>query len=204
MPPSPDAVASSPRVRAKRQRRREEILHAALRAFRQKGFHGTTLDDIADYLGVRKTALYHYFPDKEAILWACHQESLAELDRIISGARRLETASQQLAHVIREHVRVMTDTLEGSPLAFEITAFSPERQRKIIAARDRYERAVRKMITRGIEDGEFRPVDVKIAVFAILGSINWIARWYDPDGALKADELGRQFAAHLVGGLTCG
>ncbi len=153
---------------------------------------------------MRKTALYHYFPDKEAILWACHQESLAELDRIISGARRLDRASQQLAHVIREHVRVMTDTLEGSPLAFEITAFSPERQQKIIAARDRYERAVRRMITRGIEDGEFRPVDVKIAVFAILGSINWIARWYDPDGALKADELGRQFAAHLVGGLTCG
>jgi hypothetical protein len=98
----------------------------------------------------------------------------------------------------------MTDTLEGSPLAFEVTAFSPDRQRTIIAARDRYERAVRKMIARGIEDGEFRPVDVKIAVFAILGSINWIARWYDPDGTLKADELGRQFATHLVGGLTCG
>ena len=153
---------------------------------------------------MRKTALYHYFPDKEAILWACHQESLAELDRIINGARRLETASQQLAHVIREHVRVMTDTLEGSPLAFEITAFSPERQRKIIAARDRYERAVRRMITRGIEDGEFRPVDVKIAVFAILGSINWIARWYNPEGSLRAAELGAQFADHLVGGLTCG
>jgi TetR/AcrR family transcriptional regulator len=204
IPSSPNAVASSPRVRAKRQRRRQEILHAALRAFRRKGFHGTTLDDIAEYLGVRKTALYHYFPDKEAILWACHQESLAELDRIIKGARRLDSAGEQLAFVIREHVRVMTDTLEGSPLAFEVTAFSSDRQRTIIAARDRYERAVRKMIARGIEDGEFRSVDVKITVFAILGSINWIARWYDPEGALKADELGRQFAAHLVGGLTCG
>ncbi len=201
---SPAPVAPSPRIREKRRRRRAEILHAALRAFKQKGFHATTLEDIAEHLGLRKTALYHYFPDKEAILWACHQESLAELERIIRGARRLDTASDQLGYVIREHVRVMTDTLEGSPLAFEVTAFSPERQKTIIAARDRYERAVRRILTRGIGDGEFRQVDVKIAVFAILGSINWIARWYNPEGTLHADELGHQFADHLVGGLTCG
>jgi len=98
----------------------------------------------------------------------------------------------------------MTDTLEGSPLAFEVGAFSPERQSTIIAARDRYERAVRRIIARGITDGEFRDVDAKIAVFAILGSINWIARWYRPEGSLHATELGSQFAEHLVGGLTCG
>ena len=78
-------LTPSPRIRAKRDRRRKEILHAALRAFREKGYHGTTLDDIAERFGVGKTALYHYFPDKEAILYACHQESLAELDRIIRG-----------------------------------------------------------------------------------------------------------------------
>jgi AcrR family transcriptional regulator len=178
-------------------------LHAALRAFREKGYYATTLDDIAEHVGVRKTALYHYFPDKEAILWECHQESLAELARIIRGTRKLDTASEQLAFVIQEHVRVMTDTLEGSPLAFEVGAFSPERQQQIIAARDKYERAVRRIIERGIDDGEFRAVDAKIAVFAILGSINWIARWYRPEGSLHAEELGQQFAEHLVGGLTC-
>ncbi len=202
--PQPAPSARSPHVREKRQRRREEILHAALRAFREKGFHATTLDDIAERLGLRKTALYHYFPDKEAILWECHQESLAELKRIIAGARALDTATEQLGYVIREHVRVMTDMLEGSPLAFEVTAFAPERQRAIIAARDAYERAVRRIIAQGIDDGEFRTVDVKIAVFAILGSINWIARWYNPEGSLRAGELGTQFADHLVGGLTCG
>ena len=197
-------ASRSPHVREKRRRRREQILHAALRAFREKGFHATTLDDIAEHLGLRKTALYHYFPDKESILWECHQESLTELGRIIKGAKELETATEQLAYVIREHVRVMTDTLEGSPLAFEVGAFSPDRQREIIAARDKYERAVRRIIARGITDGEFRSVDVKTAVFAILGSINWIARWYRPEGSLHAEELGRQFADHLVGGLTCG
>ncbi len=204
----PAATAASPtpsaRVREKRDRRRKEILHAALRAFREKGYHGTTLDDIAERFGVRKTALYHYFPDKEAILYACHQESLAELDRIIAGARALDTAIDRLAYVIREHVRVMTETLEGSPLAFEVTALSAERQHDVIAGRDRYERALRRIIAQGVADHEFRQLNPKIAVFAILGAINWIARWYRPEGALQSEELGREFAEHLVGGLTCG
>jgi TetR/AcrR family transcriptional regulator len=194
----------SPHVRQKRQRRRAEILHAALRAFRENGYHATTLDDIAEHLGVRKTALYHYFPDKEAILYECHRESLGEIERMMKAARKLDTASERLAYVIREHVRIMTETLEGSPLAFEVTAFSPERASEIIAARDRYERWLRRIIDQGIEDGEFREVDAKIAVFAVLGAINWIARWYRPEGAIHAPELGREFAEHLVGGLTCG
>jgi AcrR family transcriptional regulator len=198
-------TTTSPRVREKRQRRRTEILHAALRAFRENGYYATTLDDIAEDLGLRKTALYHYFPDKEAILYECHRESLAELDRLIGDARkRFHSATERLAHVIREHVRVMTETLEGSPLAFEVTALSPEHHNEVIAARDRYERGLRRIIQSGVKSREFRPVDSKIAVFAILGSINWIARWYRPEGSFHAPELGAEFADHLVGGLTCG
>lgn len=192
----------SPRVLEKRRRRRAEILHAALRAFRDRGYHATTLDDIAQRLGVRKTALYHYFPDKQSILHECHREASGELARILEAARRLETAREQLAHVIREHVRVMTETLEGSPLAFEVTAFSPERQQELMTARDAYERAVRRIIERGIRSGEFRRVDSKVAVFVILGAINWIARWFRPEGSLHAAELGEQYADHLVRGLV--
>jgi len=155
-------------------------------------------------LDVRKTALYHYFPDKEAILYECHRESLAEVDGFVKDARlRFTTASEQLSHIIREHVRVMTETLEGSPLAFEVTALSDERQKEIIRARDRYERGLRKIIEQGIRDGEFRSVNSKIAVFAILGAINWIARWYQPEGSIRTPELGTEFADQLVGGLTC-
>lgn len=201
--PSDPPAAGSPHVRAKRQRRRAEILHAALRAFREHGYHATTLEDIAARLGVRKTALYHYFPDKESLLYECHRESLAEINRLIKGVRKLDTASERLGYIIREHVRVMTETLEGSPLTFEVTALSPERQAEIIAARDRYERGLRKIIRDGIKAGEFRQVDAKIAAFAVLGAVNWIARWYRPEGSLHAPELGAQFAEHLVGGLAC-
>jgi AcrR family transcriptional regulator len=198
---SPDTP--SPHVREKRERRRTEILHAALRAFRENGYHSTTLEDIAEQLGVRKTALYHYFPDKESILYECHRESLAEIERIIAEAQGCcDTAGQRLAHLIREHVRVMTETLEGSPLAFEVPALSPDRRGEIVAARDKYENELRGLIVQGIEDGEFREVDPKIAVFAILGAINWIARWYRPEGAVHAAELGSRFADYLIGGLT--
>jgi TetR/AcrR family transcriptional regulator len=198
----PIAETGSPHVREKRRRRRAEILHAALRAFRDKGYHATTLDDIAMQVGVRKTALYHYFPDKQTMLHECHREASAELARIVREAGALETARQQLTHIIREHVRVMTETLEGSPLAFEVTAFSPDRQKELMAARDAYEGVVRRIIDRGIRNREFRKMDSKVAVFVILGAINWIARWYRPEGALHAAELGQQYAEHLLNGMA--
>jgi len=192
----------SAHVRAKRERRRDEILRAALQAFREHGFHRTTLDHIAERLGVRKTALYHYFPDKDAILHACHVDSLARLERLVVEARNLPTPPRQLRHVIVEHVRVVTDTLDGSPLAFEVTAMGEKHQAEILAGRDRYEREIRRIIESGIRDGSFRRVDAKVATFAVLGAINWVARWFRPEGALDAATIGAQFADQLVLGLA--
>ena len=201
MPQGYSGVHQSAHIQQKRQRRRDEILQAALDAFRERGYHATTLDHIALRLGVRKTALYHYFPDKEAILYECHRASLGELDRILRGTSRLKSVAERLRAVVREHVRIMIETLQGSPLAFEVTTLSPARQNEIISARDRYERRLRRMIEHGIKDGSFRAVDPKLATFAILGAINWIARWYRPEGKSQAPEVGTEFADHLVGGL---
>ena len=182
---------------------RNHLLETALRLFNEHGYHATTLEHIARRLGVRKTALYHYFADKEAILYACHRESLTQVHRHVEEARaQFATARDRLAHVIREHVRVMTDTLEGSTLAFEVTALAPAHQAEVIGSRDRYERALREIIEQGIAQGEFRPLDTKVPVFVILGAINWIARWYRPEGSLHAPELGAQFADHLINGLA--
>jgi len=201
MPPG-TLTTPSQHVREKRRRRRAEILHAALRAFRDKGYHATTLEDIADQLGVRKAALYHYFPDKEALLYDCHAAGLAEVHRHVAEARTQVSARERLAFLIREHVRVMTETLAGSSLAFEVSALSPAHRAEVIDARDRYEHALRDVIAQGIAAGEFHDVDPKIPVFAILGAINWIARWYRPEGSFHAAELGQQFADQLVGGLA--
>jgi TetR/AcrR family transcriptional regulator len=202
---APVSRPSSAHVRAKRRRRRTEILHSALRAFRVRGYHATTLEDIAAELGIRSAALYHYFPDKDAILYACHREGLAEVERILADAKaKYSTARDRLRYAIHEHVRVMTDTLEGSALALEVSALSPRRRAEVIAERDRYERALRDIVQEGVQRGEFRTVDTKLAIFAILGAINWIVRWYrpPPDGAVGAADLGAHFADHLVEGLS--
>jgi tetracycline repressor-like protein len=86
-------------------------------------------------------------------------------------------------------------------LAFEVSALSARRRAEVIAARDRYEQALRDIVRRGIAAGEFRAVDPKLAVFAILGAINWIARWYAPDGSVRSQELGAHFSDHLIRGL---
>lgn len=195
-------TTASPHIRRKRAQRRREILHAALATVREKGYHATTLDDIAERLGIRKAALYHYFPDKDSILYACHKESLAELDRMIEASESCcASPRERLAYLIREHVRVMTDELEGSPLAFEVSALSPDRRAEIVAGRDRYEAVLRELVADGVRAGELRRVDPKIAVFAILGAINWIARWYDPAGGAEAPALGDEFADLLIRGL---
>jgi len=196
------AQTASPHVRRKRARRRREILHAALATVRDRGYHATTLDDIAERLGIRKASLYHYFADKDAILYACHKESLAELDRMIEFSETCcPTPRDRLAYLIREHVRVMTEELEGSPLAFEVSALSPDRRAEIVAGRDRYEAVLRDLVALGAERGELRPVDPKLAVFGILGAINWIARWYDPEGGTDGAALGDAFADLLIKGL---
>lgn len=197
------ATAARPtaHLQRKRERRRQEIIHAALDAVRERGYHATTLDDIAARLGVRKTALYHYFPDKDAILLECHRRSLAELDRIVDRAATVEGVDERLRFLVREHVRIMTDTLEGSPLAFEVSALPAEARAEVIVGRDRFEAVLRSVVAQGIAGDVFRPVDPKIAVFAMLGAINWIARWYRPEGELHAPELGDAFADYLIGGL---
>jgi AcrR family transcriptional regulator len=189
---------------AKRRARREAILRAALRAFREKGYHATTLEDIARHVGVRPSALYHYFPDKETILYRCHRDALLELGALMRRASRsFGSPAERLRYLIRQHVGVMTETLQGSPLAFEVFALSPARRKRVLALRDRYEAFLRRTIEDGIAESAFRAVDSKSAALAILGAVNWIARWYRADGSLKPEELGNRFADLLIGGLLC-
>jgi AcrR family transcriptional regulator len=196
------STGDSPHVRARHERRRAEILRAALNAFRDRGYHATTLDDIVGPLGLRKTALYHYFPDKRSILLACHRDSIAQLERILAEAAAIPGTEARLAHLVREHVRVMTDALGGSPLAFEVSSLDPHEQAAIICARDRYEHALRDILALGMREGVFRPGDPKLAAFILLGALNGIARWYRPLGTYDADAIGDAFVHHLVLGLV--
>jgi len=181
---------------------REKILQESARVFNRRGYHGTTLDDIARALGVTKAALYYYVKSKEELLYQCHQ---ASLDIAIEGIRRAiakaSTADEQLRIALAYYIEGMTDQLTGTVVLLEEGALSPRRHRRVIERRDGYERMLRTLIEEGIAAGVFVPCDPKLVGFAILGAMNWIPKWYTPTGRCSAKEIAEAFAAYLVRGL---
>jgi hypothetical protein len=106
-----------------------------------------------------------------------------------------------LRRIIISFVHLMIDELRGTALTMDVQALSPSRRTKVIAKRDRFDRGIRRIIQDGIKTGVFRPADPKLVTFAILGSINWIPYWFDPQGEATSVEIGEEFAEHLISGL---
>ena len=186
----------------RRKKRIDEILASAIAAFRRDGYHGTSMEQIADQLLMTKGSLYYYFEDKEEILFAAHDRAL---DRILGDLeevrRRGGCACEQLENLATAHIRIMVEGFHGTALALEFGALSPKRLQRIVSKRDAYEAGVRALIERGEREGCFRPVDPKMSSMALLGAINWLARWYRPGGAMGAEEISRRFLDLFLGGL---
>jgi AcrR family transcriptional regulator len=157
---------------------------------------------IADALRLQKGSLYYYFRSKAEILFEAHDRSL---DHMLAVLERVEAdgggAPQQLRKLLREHACAMVDGFHGTALALELDALAPSDRATLIAKRDRYESGVRSIVARGVHDGDFRPVDGRLVGFAMLGTINWMARWYRPGGGVEAARLGDFFATLFLDGL---
>ncbi|MEE9310866.1 MAG: TetR/AcrR family transcriptional regulator [Planctomycetota bacterium] len=197
------------RRQKKAEMKREAILRSAAAAFRRKGFHGTSMEEISEALLMTKGSLYYYFKDKEDILYACHDFSLKRLEQHMAEIKAAEfegdgQAAQRLALMIQGLVDVMIDDLQGSALALDFGVLSAEQRAGIIDRRDEFEHAMRHCVQQGIDSNEFRNVDAKMTTFAILGAINWINQWYHPDGDLRARDIGKVYADLFVEGLKAG
>jgi AcrR family transcriptional regulator len=160
------------------------------------------VDEIARALHMTKGNLYYYFKDKEDILFACHEFAL---DLLLRMFKKVEDSShppqEKLRRIIVSFVHMMIDELRGTALTMDVQALSASRRQKVIAKRDRFDQGIRRIITAGIKTGIFRNADPKLATFAILGSINWIPYWFDPQGEATSVEIGEEFAEHLISGL---
>jgi len=161
---------------------RQTILDAASLLFIEKGFGGTNINDIADAVGVGRTALYYYFPSKEAILEALTRDitgRAGELAKSIALRGEL-TPEEGLGQLIRQHAALIL----SHPLQFRVVERSEsslpdqlrlEAQSARKAVRDGFVDAIQ----RGIDRGVFQRCDAKIAAFAIIGMCNWSAWWFD-------------------------
>jgi AcrR family transcriptional regulator len=181
---------------------RVEILKAAAAAFRRLGYHGATVEEIAAALAMKKGNLYYYFRNKEEILYACHQYSLDRLLDILDDIERSGLpAEQKLRRLIGSFVHTILDELHGTALFLDLEALSPAHLRTVIARRDRFDKGMREVLKEGIRSGTFVYADAKLLSFAILGAVNWIPRWYSPDGPSTSEEIADKFADYLIAGL---
>jgi TetR/AcrR family transcriptional regulator len=182
--------------------RRIEILKSAAAAFRRRGYHGASVDEIASALDMTKGNLYYYFQNKEEILFACHDYSLDELLALMDQVRAESSGpDDKLRKLILAFIHMMLDELQATALTLDLQALSPVLMKRIITKRDRFDHGLRAIIQQGMDDGLFRAGDPKMIGFAIMGAVNWITKWFDPAGPATSDEIGAAFADYLVGGL---
>jgi TetR/AcrR family transcriptional regulator len=182
--------------------KRVDILKTAAAAFRKRGYHGASVDEIASALAMTKGNLYYYFKNKEDILYACHDYSLNLILGVMDEIRGEEIpADEKLRKLIVAFVHLIIDELHSTALTLDLQALSPSLLRKIIARRDRFDRGLRAIIQEGIDEGLFGPADTKLVAFAIMGAVNWIPKWFNPEGRASSEQVGRTFADFLVAGL---
>ena len=183
--------------------RRAEIIAVATSLFREKGYHATSLDDIAERIGFTKPAIYYYFGSKEDILFAIVDGIVDEgLRRIREIAGRGGSPAQRLHDLLAENMRVILENIEPNTVFYnERGLLSPERERAIRDREREYTGIVRDLYVESVEAGELLDVDPGVATATLLGATIWAYRWFDPDGRLSADEVAAQVARLLMSGV---
>ena len=177
-----------------------EILHAAARVFRRGGVAAAGMREIAEEAGLSPGNLYHYFSGKDEILLFCQERTLERMHAAVQSAKG--TAAERLRAVLRAHVHCMLDELEGATAHLDVESLPPKLRAPMIGKRDAYERAVRAIVAAGVRSREFARCDAALVTRAMLGAVNWTARWYRPDGAQGADEIADALSEYLVKGLA--
>lgn len=181
--------------------RRRAIEDVASDLFREHGYAGTSIRDIARALSVQGASLYAHVTSKEDVLWAIVDRAATRFElaaveaEAAADARRPGDPAEALAALVRAHVDVLTSDVDAAGVfVHEWRALAPEHRQAILDRRDAYQGRYRRRIENGIAVGAFAMTDPGIATSTLLSAINGVAGWYDPNGRLPAARI----ADHLV------
>ena len=158
--------------------------------------------EIAEEADLSAGNLYYYFSGKDEILLFCQERTLERLLGVVKAARSIPGSwAGRLRSVLSAHVHCVLDELEGATAHLEVEALPEDMRAGIVRKRDAYERAVRALLAEGVKGGEFAPADPALVTRAMLGAVNWTARWYRHDGAQSFAEIADSLSDYLVRGL---
>lgn len=180
--------------------RRREIEDAASTLFREHGYAGTSVRDIARALDIQGASLYAHVTSKQDVLWSIVEQTAARFEAAADAALEGADGSvpgpgSRLAALVRAHVGVVTEDIErASVFVHEWRSLTGERRADMARRRDAYEGRVRGLIEEGTAAGFFAPVDPAVAAAFLLTSLNGIATWYRPEGRLHPAALADAYA----------
>ncbi len=182
---------------------REEILAAAAQIFRDKGYHATSMQDIAEAVHLQKGSLYHHIHSKEEILASLLDRAL---DLLILSMQDVMASPLSVEEKLRSAMRMYADNIAvhsdlAAVLLLEYRNLSPRLRARHMGRRDRFEALWRELLRQGMQQGVFRTSDEKLVALAILGVQNWMLTWYRAEGPLSAAELSNRFADLFLNGL---
>lgn len=171
--------------------KRERILEEAVKLFYERGFSGTTLDDIAGKLGVTKPFIYTHFRSKVELLEAiCRPTIEMSLQAIASAAAEPGRPSDRLFHGVARFSKVVLQRQANIAVYFrEEKNLSEAALAGINALRRRFDHTLSDLLEEGVRDKEFTIPDVRLAALAIGGMVSWAYTWYQPNGRLTIDVL---------------
>ena len=185
------------------QKPREAILDAAVALFGKMGYAGTTMRDIAREVGVLPGSLYAHISSKETLLDEIVEMGIESFLAIESRIPEKGTGAEKLRAAIKAHVAVAAIHPGRSLVVFHQWRFLTEPNlTRALNKRRKYQQMFLRLIEEGIADGSFAPnVDTKVAVFTILGALNWVPEWYSPRGHYGPEEIGERMADLLLQGM---
>lgn len=189
--------------RLERDVKRDAVLRTAAQLFNEKGFHATSLDEVAEQLHVTKPTLYYYVKNKEEILFECVNKGLLLLQEGIAASRRAGgSALDQLLACMSTYARIVTMDFGMCLIRIGEDPLQPESRRRLRRLKAEIDLEFRRLIEAGIREGSLAPCDPKIAAFTVAGGLSWIGRWYRRDGPYTAEQISRMSTDILLAGLA--
>jgi AcrR family transcriptional regulator len=181
--------------------RRSELTREAAKLFAQKGYHGTSIGDIAEALGVQKGSLYSHIASKEDLLWETLQEGAAAFHAALDGIPDDLPPVDKIRAALRGHLRVVAEQLDvATVFVQEWRYLEGARREEFVAERRRYEERIRELLREGRDLGDLRSdLDDAAAALLFLSAANWAYTWLKP--GRDTDELADRFFALLVDGM---